>query len=90
VLGAGAMLAATTQGPISAMVLMMELTARDRSFILPLFIIVCVATLVSRSIESRSIYDAKLTDEQIAERQRLRDITAQEVWPKQQSEQAGG
>ena len=32
VLGAAAMLAATTQGPISAVVLMMELTGRDRSF----------------------------------------------------------
>ena len=87
-LGAGAMLAGTTQGPISAIVLMMELTGRDRSFILPLFVIVCVAALVARSVEPRSIYDAKLTDEQIAERQRLRDITAQEVWPKQQTEQS--
>ena len=36
VLGAGAVLAATTQGPISAVVLMMELTGRDRSFVVPL------------------------------------------------------
>jgi chloride channel protein, CIC family len=86
-LGAAAMLAATTQGPISAMVLVMELTGRDRSFILPLFVIACLATLVARSIESRSIYDAKLTDQQIAERQRLRDATAQEAWPKQQTGQ---
>lgn len=35
VLGAGAVLAATTQGPISTVILMMELTGRDRSFILP-------------------------------------------------------
>jgi chloride channel protein, CIC family len=83
-LGAAAMLAATTQGPISAIVLMMELTGRDRSFILPLFLIVCLATLVARSIESRSIYDAKLTDEQIEERQKLRDATSEQIWPKQQ------
>jgi H+/Cl- antiporter ClcA len=81
-LGAGAMIAATTQGPISATILMMELTGLARSFILPLLLIVCVATLVARSVDSRSIYDAKLTDEQIHERQRLRDAMSQDAWPK--------
>jgi H+/Cl- antiporter ClcA len=80
-LGAAAMLAATTQGPISSMVLMMELTGVNRSFLLPLFVIACVATLVARSVDARSIYDAKLTDEQISERQKLRDLTAQQAWP---------
>jgi len=72
-LGAGAVLAATTQGPISAVVLMMELTGRDRSFILPLLLIAGISTLIARSIEDRSIYDAKLTDEEVAERRRLRE-----------------
>ncbi len=77
VLGAGAVLAATTQGPISTVVLMMELTGRDRSFILPLLLAVGTATLVARSIEPRSIYDARLTEEEIAARQRLREsVTA--------------
>jgi len=76
-LGAGAVVGATTQGPISAVVLMMELTGRDRSFILPLLLIVGIATLVARTIEPRSIYDARLTDQEIAERQRLRDSPAQ-------------
>jgi CIC family chloride channel protein len=44
-LGAGAVLAATTQGPISTVVLLMELTGRDRSFILPLILVVGMATL---------------------------------------------
>jgi chloride channel protein, CIC family len=74
-LGAGAVLAATTQGPISAVILMMELTGRDRSFILPLLLIVGIATLIARSIEPRSIYDARLTDEQIKQRQMLREQT---------------
>jgi CIC family chloride channel protein len=73
VLGAVAVLAATTQGPISTVVLMMELTGRDRSFILPLLLAVGTATLVARSIEPRSIYDARLTEEEIAARQRLRE-----------------
>jgi hypothetical protein len=34
---------------------------------------VATATLVARSIEPRSIYDARLTDEQVAERQKLRE-----------------
>ncbi len=71
------MIGATTQGPISAVVLIMELTGRDRSFILPLVLVVCVATLVARMIEPRSIYDARLNDEEIAERQRLRDAPSQ-------------
>ena len=74
VLGAGAVLAATTQGPISTVVLMMELTGRDRSFILPLLLAVASATLVARTIEPRSIYDARLTDEEIDARQKAREL----------------
>jgi chloride channel protein, CIC family len=78
-LGAGAVLAATTQGPISTVVLIMELTGRDRSFILPLLLAVGTATLVARTIESRSIYDARLTDQEVEARRRLRDQPAQLV-----------
>ena len=70
VVGATAVVAATTQGPISAVVLMMELTGRDRSFIVPLLLAVATATLVARSFEVRSIYDARLTDEQVIARRR--------------------
>ncbi len=72
-LGAAAVLAATTQGPISTVVLMMELTGRDRSFIVPLLLAVATATLVARTIEPRSIYDARLTDQEVAARQKLRE-----------------
>jgi H+/Cl- antiporter ClcA len=73
IVGAGAVLAATTQGPISAVVLIMELTGGDRSFIAPVLLAVVIATLVARTIEPRSIYDARLTDEQVAARQKLRE-----------------
>jgi H+/Cl- antiporter ClcA len=73
VLGAGAMLAATTQGPISTVVLMMELTGRDRSFVAPLLLAVITATLVSRMIEPRSIYDARLSDEEVKARLAARE-----------------
>ncbi len=73
VLGAGAVLAATTQGPISAIVLMMELTGRDRSFVAPLLLAVITATLVSRTIEPRSIYEARLSDAEVASRLAARE-----------------
>jgi chloride channel protein, CIC family len=73
VLGAGALLAATTQGPISAVVLVMELTGRDRSFIAPLLLAVITATLVSRTFEPRSIYEARLTDKEVQERLAARE-----------------
>jgi chloride channel protein, CIC family len=88
-LGAGAVLGATTQGPISAVVLIMELTGHARSFILPLLLIVGIATMVARSIEPRSIYDAQLSDEEIAERQRLRDAAPMDAWPKQKTVSSG-
>jgi H+/Cl- antiporter ClcA len=77
VLGAAAVLAATTQGPISAVVLMMELTGRDRSFIVPMLLVVAIATLVARTMEPRSIYEARLTDEQVAARQKVREGSLQ-------------
>jgi H+/Cl- antiporter ClcA len=73
-LGAASLLAATTQGPISTVVLMMELTGRDRSFIVPLLLAVATATLVARTIELRSIYDARLTNEEVEARRKLREL----------------
>jgi len=68
VIGAGAMLAATTQGPISAVVLMMELTGQAREFAAPMLLAVISSTLVSRMVEPRSIYEARLSDEEVKNR----------------------
>ena len=76
VLGAGAILAATTQGPLSTVVLMMELTGQARAAIVPMLLVVALATLVARTIEPRSIYDARLSDAEVLERQRQRDPAA--------------
>ncbi len=67
-LGAGAMLAASTQGPISSLVLMMELTGQARAFALPMITAIVVATVTARLIEWRSVYEARLTDAEVAER----------------------
>src|ERR1700691_5296269 len=74
VLGAAAVLAATTQGPISTVVLMIELTGRDRSFIVPLLLAGGTATLAARTTDPRSIYDARLTDEEVEARRKLREL----------------
>ena len=72
-LGAGAMLAATTQGPISSLVLMMELTGQARAFALPMLATIVIATVTARLIEWRSIYEARLTDAEVAERLQARE-----------------
>jgi len=72
VIGAAAVLAATTHGPISAVVLVVELTGRDRSFILPLLLAVGTATVIARTIDRRSIYDARFTDKEVRDLQLAR------------------
>jgi H+/Cl- antiporter ClcA len=72
-LGAGAMLAATTQGPISSLVLMMELTGQARAFALPMLATIVIATATARLIEWRSVYEARLTDAEVVERWRARE-----------------
>ena len=67
------MLAASTQGPISSLVLMMELTGQARAFVLPMIAAIVIATATARLIEWRSIYEARLTDEEVAARLRARE-----------------
>ena len=59
-LGAGAVLAAITQGPISAIVLMLELTGRLDTMMVPMMIVVGGAVLVARRFESRSVYSGRI------------------------------
>ena len=75
-LGSAAMLAASTQGPISTVVLMMELTGYARAAIIPLLLIVVTATLIARTIEPRSVYDARLSGAEVEQRQRDREHAA--------------
>jgi CIC family chloride channel protein len=77
VIGAAAFLAATTHGPISSIVLVMELTGRDRSFILPMLLAVVTATVVARTLDARSIYDARLSDRQMKALQKAREPSPQ-------------
>lgn len=59
-IGAGAVLAAAMQAPVSAIVLLLELTRRLDSTILPVLIAVSGAIVVGRLFESRSIYSGRI------------------------------
>jgi len=72
-IGAAAFLAATTQGPLSAAVLVMELTGQARGLITPLLVALATATLIARTLDIRSVYDARLSPQQLGERQRMRE-----------------
>lgn len=60
VVGGGAFLAAATEGPVSAVVLMLELTRSIGALVVPLLLAVTGALLVSRALETRSIYSARV------------------------------
>lgn len=57
--GACAVLAAATQGPVSALVLTLEMTRHADATMVPMLLAVCGATIVARRLELRSIYSAR-------------------------------
>jgi chloride channel protein, CIC family len=77
IIGAAAVLAATTHGPLSSIVLVMELTGRDRSFILPMLLAVVTATVVARTLDERSIYDARFSNREMKALQKAREPSPQ-------------
>jgi len=77
IIGAAAALAATTHGPVSSIILVMELTGRDRSFILPMLLAVVTATVVARTLDARSIYDARFSDREMKALQKQREPASQ-------------
>jgi chloride channel protein, CIC family len=66
-IGACAVLAASSQGPISAVVLLLELTHHIDTQVVPLLLAVTGAILVSRRLDSRSIYSGRIYLEETAE-----------------------
>jgi chloride channel protein, CIC family len=60
IIAAGAMLAATTAGPVSALVLIAELTHRVDAMMVPLMLAVAGAVLVAQRLDARSIYSARI------------------------------
>lgn len=60
IVGAASILAATTQGPISAVVLILELTWHADALIAPIMIAVAGATVVASMLEPRSVYSGRI------------------------------
>jgi H+/Cl- antiporter ClcA len=67
--GGGAVLAASMQGPLAATVMIVELAHRSVTLMVPLLLAVTGATVVSRLIGAPSIYSARLGEpEQVRRR----------------------
>jgi H+/Cl- antiporter ClcA len=61
-IGGGAVLAASMQGPLCATVLMLELTHSSGTLTVPLLLAAVLATVVARLLGSPSIYSARLAE----------------------------
>jgi CIC family chloride channel protein len=61
IIGGAAVLAASMQGPLAAVVLMLELTHHADALMVPVLVAVAEATIVSRLFGAPSIYSARLT-----------------------------
>jgi len=61
-------LAAAMQGPLAAVVLIIELTGRADTLIVPILLAVTTATVVARILRAPSIYSARLADPKAATR----------------------
>jgi CIC family chloride channel protein len=66
VIGGAAMLAAAMQGPLTAVVLLLELTYHGESLLVPMMLAVLGATVVSRVMGAPSIYAARISPGAIA------------------------
>lgn len=60
IIGSGAVLAAATEGPVSSIVLLLELTRRVDLLMVPLMLATAGAALTARMLSTRSIYSARL------------------------------
>lgn len=63
-IGGGAFLAAAMQGPLSGVVLVLELTQHFDALMAPALLAVCEATVIARRLGAPSIYSARLRDDQ--------------------------
>ncbi len=68
-IGGGAFLAAAMQGPLSGVVLVLELTRHFDALMVPTLVAVIEATVISRRLGASSIYSARLPQEVAHEEQ---------------------
>jgi CIC family chloride channel protein len=65
-IGGGAFLAAAMQGPLSGVVLILELTGHMNALMVPTLVAVVEATILSRKLGAASIYSARLASGAVA------------------------
>ena len=63
IIGGAAVLAASMQGPLSAVVMILELTHTADGLMVPILLAVAEATIVARVLGAPSIYSARLNDD---------------------------
>ncbi len=68
-IGGAAFLAAAMQGPLSSVVLVLELTRHTDALMVPTLLAVAEATVVARLLGAPSIYSARLTSDKVASRE---------------------
>jgi CIC family chloride channel protein len=81
--GMAAVFAGTTRAPITAIIMLFEMT-RDYNIILPLMIAVVISTVISRGLNRETIYTLKLVRRgvdihQLGQASPLREITVEEA-----------
>jgi H+/Cl- antiporter ClcA len=75
-IGGGAFLAAAMQGPLSGLVLILELTGHLDSLMVPTLIAVVEATVLSRKLGAASIYSARLPSGALLDHSQTAHVTA--------------
>jgi CIC family chloride channel protein len=77
IIGGAAVLGAAMQGPLAAVVLLLELTRTSNALIVPILLAVVEATVVARIMRAPSIYSARLSAHEAAAEPRPSDSLPQ-------------
>ncbi len=81
IIGGAAVLAASMQGPLAAVVLLLELTHHGDALMVPVLLAVVEATVLARILKSPSIYSARLSAPDHPEEKAVDEITRSALAP---------
>ena len=81
IIGGAAVLAASMQGPLAAVVLLLELTHHGDALMVPVLLAVVEATVLARVLKAPSIYSARLTFQEHPEEQVVDEVTRTALAP---------
>jgi chloride channel protein, CIC family len=81
IIGGAAVLAASMQGPLAAVVLLLELTHHGDALMVPVLLAVVEATVLARVLKAPSIYSARLTFQEHPEEKAVDEVTRTALAP---------